>query len=287
MKVSVIISACDNRKTFFKRSLDTWVRQTCKDFEIVIVDDDNRLEYIELCKEYSDIINFQYIQIDKLKSTIPVKTFIPVLSNNIGIRQARGEIIVITGPETLQYEKNIEKSLTFINRKECGYGLVFKANIESTKKIEKEWNDLKEKSLINILQIPGSQSECLCKHPHPPGYLYFLVVNKKYILEIGGFDERFLGGLCAEDDDLANRMNLNNIKPVFENGIIGIHQNHSFDKLDGIHTDRNSEKGRKLWEYNIKLMKENLSNKTINPNYNIEWGNKNLIIEHLFFGEKK
>ena len=94
IKTSIIISACDNREIMFRRSLDTWARQTVetKSFEIVIVDDACRKDFEILCKEYNEKynINFQYIRIDNSKSITPVKTFIPVLSNNIGIKNAKG-----------------------------------------------------------------------------------------------------------------------------------------------------------------------------------------------------
>ena len=105
MKVSVIISVCDNRKDMFLRSLDTWNKQTLNTsyFELVIVDDADRKDLKQLCTKYAKKCNLQiqYIRIDNSKSVMPVNTFIPVLSNNVGFRKALGEVVVITGPETL------------------------------------------------------------------------------------------------------------------------------------------------------------------------------------------
>lgn len=286
MKVSVIISACDNREKLFARSLDTWVNQEFpkNQFEIIIVDDAERKEYDQLCLEYQQKdLNFQLIRIDKTKSKIPVKTFIPVLSNNIGIRMARGEVVIITGPETLQYEKNLARSYSLLNQKKCAYGLVYKADLKSTNFIDNNWALLKN-SFLSVLQIPGAQSECLTVPPHPPAYLYFMAVAKKYALEVGGFDEQFLEGLCAEDDDFANRMKIRGITPCFEHSIIGIHQNHSdIDSSDLVHLSRYSEEGKKLWNRNISLMRKNLSGNGI-ANSTFEWGNLNVIIYKKTYG---
>lgn len=283
MKVSVIISACDNRKDFFKRALNTWERQTSKDFEIVIVDDGAR-NYEEICRQYD--LNFQIIQIDKARNLIKPKTFIPVLTNNVGIKMARGEVIVITGPETLQNANNIEVSASMANRRECAYGLVYKADKPSTEYISKNWTSFKDRKFEDLLYIKGVQAECLTRPPHPPAYLYYMAVAKQYALEIGGFDERFLKGLCAEDDDFAQRMAFFNVKPVFEHKIIGIHQNHSTnDNNDNIHLSRYSEEGMALWEHNKNLYKQNKENKLITANAGIEWGSSYLITNHIILGD--
>lgn len=289
MKVSVIISACDNREKFFTRSLDTWVNQTFlkEHFEIVIIDDAERILYDRLCEKYQKLgLNFQLIRIDKTKSTIPVKTFIPVLSNNVGIKNAHGEVIVITGPETLQYEKNLERSYLLLDKPKCAYGLVYKSDLKSVSTIEENWDTLKT-SFLSVLKIPGTQAECLTRRPHPPGYLYFMAVSKQHALDIGGFDEMFLGGLCAEDDDFANRMKIKGIIPYFENSIIGLHQNHSgTDKSDNVHLSRYSEEGRKLWNHNLELMKKNLSGNGV-VNSSFEWGSEKLITyKKIYEGEK-
>lgn len=291
MKVSVIISACDNRESFFVRSLYSWSKQTLSkdDFEIIVVDDAERQSFEEICidNNLKYGINFQYIRFDKNKNKIIPKTFIPVLSNNIGIKQSRGEVIVITGPETLQNSKNLETSLTAISRKECLYGLVFKADLASSKYIEEFWEDIKNSQLIEILQIPGAQAECLTRPPHPPAYAYFIAVKKQHAIDIGGFDEKFLNGLCGEDDDFANRMRMFGVIPTFEHKILGLHQNHSsIDKKDNIHLDRNIGIGKKLRDNNIKILQENLKNKTIVVNKDYDWGNKNLITYHRIIGEK-
>lgn len=285
MKVSVIISICDNRKEMFRRSLDTWSKQTMSadEFELIIVDDRDRKDILDLCKEYGNL-NFQYVKIDNSKCDIPIKTFTPVLSNNIGFRVARGEVVCITGPETLQSEKNIDISYSFKDRSECGYGLVYKSNIEFVKDLEKRWELLKSKPFSDLLRIRGSAVDCLSRPPHPPAYWYYMVVAKKYVERIGGVDERFGQGFCAEDDDFANRMKMSRVEPVFEHKILGIHQDHSeIDKKSQKHSLRRTPDGLKLRANNIALMRQNQLEGKMVANSDHIWGDPKVIVSHEVF----
>lgn len=289
MKISVIISACDKRCHLFDRSLDTWASQTMSknDFELIVVDDAIREDLYSLCKEKSKElgINIQFIRIDKYSSIIPVKSFIPVLTNNVGFKNALGDVVVITGPETLQASTNLEVSWSLNSRKECAYGLVYKANEYATDYIEKGWSKLKKLPLEHLLQIPGAKARCVTMPPHKPAYWYFMAVAKKYVYQIGGIDERFLGGLCGEDDDFANRMFFSNVTPVYEHRILGIHQDHTREDFgDNIHIDRRDGIGYCLWVHNFTLMQDNLEKKIFKANENYDWGSDSLITLHEFFG---
>lgn len=272
MKVSVVISLCDNRFPYFKRSLDTWNNQTEKDFELILVDDANRKDIRDLCNNYPNL-NFQYIRIDNSKCDVPITTFTPVLSNNVGMRMSRGEVVCITGPETLQYEDNIKIAYSFINRQQCGYGLVYKSNSIFVDIITKNWNG----SFDGLLNLPGAKNNCLTRPPHPPAYYYFCVAKKEYVEKIGGIDENFGQGFCAEDDDFSNRMKMSGVIPVFEHKIIGIHQDHS-----RINTERHILRytQKELRDRNLKLMRDNIRNYNYIANQDHIWGDPKVIIKH-------
>jgi glycosyltransferase involved in cell wall biosynthesis len=277
MKVSVVISLCDNRHDMFARSLDTWSNQTEKDFELVLVDDAHRNDILELCKKYQSL-NFQFIRIDNSLCDVPITTFTPVLSNNIGLRMARGNVVCITGPETLQSERNVEVAATFKNRKQCGYGLIYKSNKSFVNNIVESW----KKSFDGLLNVPGAKAVCLTKPPHPPAYYYFAVVAKQYVCDINGLDERFGQGFCAEDDDFANRMKMNSVMPVFEHSIVGIHQDHSMENSKK-HNIRYDKKGKMLRYNNLTIMRENIMNQKRVVNLNHLWGDPKVITKHEVF----
>ncbi|MFA5048801.1 MAG: glycosyltransferase family A protein [Patescibacteria group bacterium] len=282
IKVSVIISACDGRIKLFENSLYTYYKQNFpkKFFEILVIDDKDRVEVCSLCKEFNKNfgLNFQYIKIDPTKINYHTNSFTPALTNNIGFKLALGDVVVISGPETLICENNIKIASTMINRKECAYGLVFRSSYEFNEHLsdDKNW---KLNNFSYLLNIPGARSDCRTCPPHPPAYWYFMAVNKTYVFAIHGVDERFLNGLCAEDDDFANRMKFLGINPVFEHRMIGIHQDHSIvDKNDEVHNVRFTKKFNQLKSNNLILMKENLLSKNPISNNNIEWGNLEAIV---------
>jgi len=285
MKVSVVISVCDNRKDMFKRSLDTWSKQTMdkKDFELVVVDDAERSDLKKLCKTYSKEhrLQIQYLNIDNSKADVPVTTFLPIVSNNVGMRIAKGDVVVITGPETLQAEDNLKIAHTMVARKECAYGLVYRSNIQFVDYIDSKWDELKDKPFENLFNIAGAKADCRTRPPHPPSYWYLMAVKKEYVEKIGGVDEAFAKGFCAEDDDFSNRMERSGVMPVFEHKMIGIHQDHSReDRLDAKHSIRKTPEGQRLRRKNTMLWKSNTVKGVVEVNKDHTWGDTKVIVKH-------
>ena len=126
MRVSVVISACDNRERLFAMALDTWEWQTIpkEDFEIVMVDDAVRDGLRNLCRERatSSGLGIRFVRIDSSRSVIPATGTIPVLTNNVGFRKASGDVVVVTGPETLQARDNLEVAAEMSSRQICEIG---------------------------------------------------------------------------------------------------------------------------------------------------------------------
>ena len=283
MKVSVITSLCNNRLEHYKRSLQTYAKQNFdkKDFEILLIDDANRKEYKALAgwarEEYG--LQMRYIRIDPTKGKYQAKSFTPALTNNVGFRKARGDVVVITGPETLQAENNIAVASEIINRKECAYGLVFRAGKAFNKWIEDNPFYLKL-PFKQLLSGPEATAECRTVPPHPPAYWYYMCVAKKYVEQIHGCDEKFLEGICGDDDDFSNRMRFAGVTPVFEHKIIGIHQDHSEgDQSDETHSVRWNENWEELRQINLNYMRQNLKSRDPIANKNHQWGDLNTIIE--------
>jgi hypothetical protein len=282
VKVSVIISLCNNRLEHFKRSLQTYTKQYIdkKDFEILLIDDAKRNEYIDLAqKAHNEMgLNIRYIRIDPARGKYQPRSFTPALTNNVGFRKARGGVVAITGPETLQAENNISVASEMINRRECVYGLVFRADKKFNKWIDNNPLYLKLR-FDHLLSGPGAKAECRTTPPHPPAYWYFMCVAKEYVEKIHGCDEKFLEGICGDDDDFSNRMKFAGVTPVFDHRIIGIHQDHSEgDQKDNSHSVRWKEDWERLRQINLNHMRENIKSKDFIANKNYEWGNQNVVL---------
>lgn len=282
IKVSTIISMCDNRTHMFERALDTWVYQSLpkKEWELIVVDDALRDDVRILCQSAANTfsMNIQFVRIDKSRSTIPVKSFLPVLTNNVGFRKARGSVVVVTGPETLQGPRNLENALKIIDSKQAAYGLVYKATQETTDRLAKEWPLIKN-DFARMIGLPNITWDALPSKV--PGAWHLMAVERAYVDFVRGVDERFLGGICAEDNDFANRLWLAGAQPTNDANIVGIHQNHfREDENDPAHHNYVHNHCAHERERNLALLKSNILSlePIVNPNH--DWGGNHLITMH-------
>ena len=282
IKVSVVMSVY-NRKDYLERTLNTYNKQTLskKEFEMIIVDDQSSEDIEGLCKSFAQEykIQFQYIRFNNQKGAIKARGFTPALSNNLGFKNARGSVIVITGPESLQKEHNLELSWKRANEGKCIYGNIYRSNNNFVQKIKNiNINDL---SFSEIIQIPGATADSSVLNGW---WWYYVAVRKEHILAINGVDERFMEGMTGEDDNFALRMAYSGV-PLFRDKMIeGIHQDHSVSDKNDVHSIRfNKKQWEKLRNHNGKLLKDWA--KSLNPiaNVNINWGSDDAIIKKEIF----
>lgn len=279
MKVSIIISACSGRERLFKRSLLSLERQTLskKEFEVIMVDDADRYSLRDLCRSAAKQgLRFRYIRVDPSKSHVPPASFTPALTNNVGFRHAEGDVIVVTGPETIHGEWNVEIA-SEVSEQRCEYGLVFRAD----KRFE-TWisSDPRHPHLPirAMLQAPGAQADCRTRSPHPPAYWYWMAVRKTNVEAIGGCDEEFMRGICGDDDDFANRMKMYGVVPVFNHSMIGIHQDHSNADMGDNHSVRFTADWGRLQKINRMTLNKRIWSKDPVANRDHIWGDPTSVI---------
>ncbi len=282
IKVSVILSAF-NRKDFLNRSLMTYVNQNFpkQEFELIVVDDQSSQDIYQLCKDYSKKfnINFQYILVDGNKGAFERKSFTPALSNNVGFKKARGSVLVVTGPETLQGENNIKLSYDMANAGYCVYGTIYRSAENFVNKIINK--DLLNISINELLKIPGAMHDSSVL---TGWWWYYVVVRKEYVFNINGVDERFMLGITGEDDNFAMRMSHSGIPLIRSDDIVGIHQDHGKEDKTDHHSFRFSKTDfNKLVDVNRKFLEEWKINKDPVANKDIDWGTDRAIIKHEVF----
>jgi len=279
MKVSIVISACDGRERLFERSILSLKRQTMPkdEFEIVMVDDADRQELRSLCQEASGSgLRFRYIRIDPSKSFVQAASFTPALTNNIGFRHADGDVVVVTGPETIHGQWNVELA-SKVPENRCQYGLVFRADDRFEKWISSDEQHA-HLPIEAMLRAPGARADCRTRPPHPPAYWYWMVVRKSNIEAIGGCDEEFMRGICGDDDDFANRMKMRGVIPIFKHEMVGIHQDHSrTDKTDN-HNVRFTAKWGQLRKINRMTMNKRIRSGDPVANNDHVWGDPAAVI---------
>lgn len=283
IKVSVVLSVF-NRRKMFRHTLQTYANQTLpkNEFELVVVDDKSTDDIKGLCKEMAEEfgLQFQYVLIDRMKGAITPETFTPALSNNIGFKLARGSVIVVTGPETLQKEVNLEASWKCANEGKCFYGNVYRSSTKFVDELRKDdkWKTI---SFRDMIAIPGAKEDVSVTKGW---WWYYIAVRKEHVLAINGVDERYMRGVTGEDDNFAARLIASGVPLARNTTIEGIHQDHSREDRDERHGFRfDKRKWRRFRRHNINLMsgwsktKEPVANKTI------DWGSFNAIIEKEIF----
>jgi len=278
IKVSVIISLY-NRRSFFERTLHTYSQQTMpkENFEIIVMDDCSTEDIEGLCESYSKKhnIRFRYVSFDRNAGAIRAKTFTPALSNNIGLKLARGSVIVISGPETLQGAKNLELSYQKASEGYCLYGNIYRSSQEFVDTLKTKWHNL---SFDEIKEIPGALDN---PAPLKGWWWYYIAIQKEHMLNIHGVDERFMLGIAGEDDDLANRIMRWGVPLTRHPEVVGLHQEHSHeDSMDALHSWRfDRRKWHSLRQHNIKLLREWFTDKNPVANRDIDWGCFDAIIK--------
>ena len=111
--ISVIITT-HNRKELLKRSLESVLNQTYRDFEVVIVDDFADDGTDELFNKIEDH-RIRYIRLNR-KSGV-------VFAKNSGIDEAKGEIIAFQDDDDIWYENKLQEQYDYML--ETGADIVF------------------------------------------------------------------------------------------------------------------------------------------------------------------
>ena len=193
--VTVIIPTF-KRARFIERAVESVVNQTYKDIEIIVVDDNNpdsddRKEMEYKMEKYKNIPNFKYIKHEKNKNGAAAR--------NTGLKVAKGEYVTFLDDDDYFAKERIEKLVKFLDKNkqyQIAYtgGIIYKDEEHiKTFKI-KENIDYKKELLLNHSFI-GTGSNMFFK--------------TKNLIEIGGFDERFIRNQDLEV--LIRFLNKNNI----------------------------------------------------------------------------
>jgi len=273
-KVSVVISL-KNRTKFLKYSMETYFNQTMpkEDFELVFVDDGSTEDLEGFLSQYAGKFNIRYLRINCAKSSIPIWSHTPALSNNVGVKAAKGEVIVICGPEILHSETNLDKCYEAAQRNISAFGLVWHSDVNFIHTIFSQ--DNLGKPFKDILNIPGAKHNCITKNSF---YWFLMATKKSYFMEINGVDEEYGRGVCAEDDNFAARLHMTEAKLVHDFNIVGIHMEHNKedDKYDQ-KRHRSTMEWKKARAVNAKRWKEWQSNKTKEANVGKNWGDYKVV----------
>ena len=228
-----IVTAYYNRRKLFYNTLKTIELSKYKDLvEIIAVDDasddENRID------DFPNLFNLdiKIIRVEK-KDKWWMNPCIPF---NIGFKEAKGEIIIIQNPECLHFGDIIEYIVD--NIKENNY-LTFGAysidntNTHSINKINFDNPGFKNQigkiitPLRNASIISDGTNGWYNHSVYRPLMLHFCsAIMKTDLDDLGGFDERYSGGIAYDDNDFLLRIKRKNMNVEIVDRPFVIHQFH-------------------------------------------------------------
>lgn len=166
-----------------------------RDVEVIVLNDWLPDETEEICKRFSDALNIRYVFTGHRNFTGSIWR-VPGFALNIGAKICNGRYIFLTCAEIYHLGNTVDLMLSELAKNDRALttcagktdsGNMF-AKLQQSKPIIKE--DLKGTADL-FMFLP-----------------YFMGMHKDRFMEIGGYDEDFIG-IAAEDNDLYERLILN------------------------------------------------------------------------------
>ncbi len=244
-----IVTGYYNRKELFYRTLKSISKSKIKDFELIAVDDgsspDQRIEDLQ--------IEFPFLKIIRLEKEN--KWYInPCIPFNIGLREAKGDIIVLQNPECLHvhdilsyFSENLNDSVYMST---SAYGL----NPELTNQLPQYCeNNTVAELLESLPQRPYIGGTALGWYNHsrfrPVHFHFCSAMTRSNMAKLNGFDERYAHGIGYDDDELIARVRILGLKLTITDDVSVIHQYHK-SLWEGPNTGQLCERNRIILHHN-------------------------------------
>lgn len=208
------------------------------DISLIIVDDASDEEH-----RIDDIAGNYKFPIDIIRIEKKDKWWSnPCIPNNMGMKKASGEIIVLQNPEVF-YCNDILKDIAYNIKKNDyrAYACYFLGE-ERTLKLKNtnifsgkfDYNNIRRylSPLRNVKVNSRSHKEGWMLHKTINGstaYNFLIGIYKEDLDHVGYFDERFASGICGEDNEFVRRMakmGINVHVVPTDNNMYSVHQWH-------------------------------------------------------------
>lgn len=215
IKYSVILPFYEDRLEQFRISLASYVFQTVKKFELVIIDQGSKEKLEKELKKYN--FPYTYIKVDLEKAGYSKECQNPTYAQNIGVLCSSGQYIILTSPEVVPENQFFEKcdnldidSFIFFR---CGFAK--KETVDLNKQFSYDYLDS-----INIKYMCNKQIFDVDDHPY-----YLSVIPKSLYMDQKGTDEIFMYSIGFDDIDFGRRLKVIN-KRKYIDSIMGVHLCH-------------------------------------------------------------
>jgi len=177
-KASVVIVAYNTNGNLLSQNLKSLKEQTIKEFEILIVDNSDKINLLEIVSKY----NLKYIKLEK--------NYGPMLARNVGIKYSSGDIVIFLDDDAVPANNFVEQHIRAYEESNI-LGLRGKV-LPRTSSIYNNFAshyDLGNQLITWPIDIEGNSS------------------FKRYVLiEVGGFNPKLLEVLGHEGIELTYRI---------------------------------------------------------------------------------
>jgi glycosyltransferase involved in cell wall biosynthesis len=232
-----IVMAYTNRLQQLKYTLHSIRFSSCKNFEILIVDDFSSDQHStdNICVEFSDLP----IRIIKMSDIFSAKTYCnPCIVYNTGFKYSTGDKVIIQNPECFHVGDILQFVETSLNDDTYYVFNCYATNKEDSEKIYRgEWISYNP----TIPDLTGHS--CWYNHSEirPVMYHFTSAITKKNLLELGGFDESYMYGNGFDDDEFLHRVRMKKLNVCSVSSPMVIHQWHepAFDHSNNHLVERN------------------------------------------------
>jgi len=178
VKVSIIVATC-HRNAELRRALQSIAEQTCKDFEIILVDDNGNDAWNSLVAEI--VADFKKKNPEMTICTIVNKTNLgSARTRNVGIEESKGEYITFLDDDDIYMPEKISKQVAFMEAGQLDYSIT---DLELFNKDDK-LIDRRVHSYITDTSKEALQEYHLKYHLTGTDTLMF---RRDFILQINGF----------------------------------------------------------------------------------------------------
>lgn len=205
MKFSLILPTL-NRCNFIKECLDSLVEQKYKNFEVIIIDQSYDELTKSLVEDYKGILNIIYKKVS-FKGLSKAR--------NVGIKLSNGSYIVLLDDDA-RYSKDYLEEANKIIDKNINEKIILSGKIIDDSIDEEfiKYGNVKNEQVLNKKNI---FKVCLSAA---------LIIDKKDIIQVGGFDERLGVGAffgSAEESDLIFNLIDHGYKIIYSSKMIVYH----------------------------------------------------------------
>jgi len=240
-----IVTSYHNRKELLITTLKSIRNSKVSDIEFIVVDDCSSEEH-----RVEDLVSeFPFLRVIRLEQKD--KWYVnPCVVFNIGFKEARGDIIMLQNPECLHVGDVLYRASQIKKDEYISFGC-YSINQQKTNTISL-LPKITDGNLLGVIEpsprpVGADGDNGWYNHSvyRPLGYHFCSAIHKSNLDMLGGFDERYAGGIAYDDNEILVRIKRMGLKVNIINPPFVVHQWHyssnNYQHLDAtrlIHQNR-------------------------------------------------